>query len=43
MMWDTAAGQCIAESAGATVKQFSGEILSYHREELLNPYFIVSI
>ncbi|MCG7584902.1 MULTISPECIES: 3'(2'),5'-bisphosphate nucleotidase CysQ [Photobacterium] len=43
MMWDTAAGQCIAESAGATVKQFNGDTLSYHREELLNPYFVVAI
>lgn len=42
MMWDTAAGQCVAESAGATVKQFDGEALNYHREELLNPHFIVA-
>lgn len=43
MMWDTAAGQCIAESAGASVKQLDGEELSYHREELLNPHFIVTV
>ncbi|WP_087024921.1 3'(2'),5'-bisphosphate nucleotidase CysQ [Thaumasiovibrio subtropicus] len=43
MMWDTAAGQCIAESAGAKVLDEQGEPLSYHREALLNPFFIVSI
>lgn len=43
MMWDTAAGQCVAESAGATVKQLDGEPLNYHRETLLNPHFIVTV
>lgn len=43
MMWDTAAGQCVAESAGATVSQLTGEPLYYHREDLLNPFFIVDI
>ncbi|MGF1726298.1 3'(2'),5'-bisphosphate nucleotidase CysQ [Photobacterium nomapromontoriensis] len=43
MMWDTAAGQCIAESAGAKVRELSGEPLGYHRENLLNPSFIVSL
>lgn len=42
MMWDTAAGQCIAESAGASVTLFNQEPLQYHREELLNPSFLVS-
>lgn len=42
MMWDTAAGQCIAESAGAKVTQLDGQPLQYHREELLNPYFVCS-
>ena len=40
MMWDTAAGQCIAESAGAKVTLLDGQPLQYHREELLNPYFV---
>lgn len=40
MMWDTAAGQCIAESAGAKVTQLDGQQLQYHREKLLNPSFI---
>lgn len=42
MMWDTAAGQCIAESAGATVNDLDGLPLHYDRKSLLNPYFIVS-
>lgn len=42
MMWDTGAGHIIAEEAGATV-QFSGLAEAvYHRDELLNPYFMVS-
>ncbi|MGF1689099.1 3'(2'),5'-bisphosphate nucleotidase CysQ [Photobacterium japonica] len=43
MMWDTAAGQCIAESAGAQVLTLEGEVLGYQRENLLNPAFIVSL
>ncbi len=43
MMWDTAAGQCIAESAGAKVCVKSGQVLSYHRENLLNPMFFCSL
>ena len=43
MMWDTAAGQCIAESAGAQVLTVDGEPLHYQRENLLNPFFVVSL
>ncbi|WP_430519897.1 3'(2'),5'-bisphosphate nucleotidase CysQ [Aliivibrio sp.] len=43
MMWDTAAGQCVAESAGATVTKLDGSELNYHREELLNEHFLVSV
>lgn len=42
MEWDTAAGQIIAESAGASV--FNAETLArmnYNKENLLNPSFIV--
>ncbi|KDM90376.1 3'(2'),5'-bisphosphate nucleotidase CysQ [Photobacterium galatheae] len=42
MMWDTAAGQCIAESAGAKVTLLNESPLQYHREDLLNPFFLVS-
>lgn len=43
MMWDTAAGQCVAESAGAAVTQLDGSDLNYHREELLNEHFLVVV
>lgn len=42
MEWDTAAGQAIAENAGAVVLDYrSGNPLTYNRENLLNPWFIV--
>lgn len=43
MEWDTGAGQCIAQCAGATVSQFNGAPLDYNnKESLLNPLFIVA-
>ncbi|MFC3884683.1 3'(2'),5'-bisphosphate nucleotidase CysQ [Bacillus songklensis] len=42
MEWDTAAGQAIVEQAGGKVVQTeSKERLSYNKENLLNPWFIV--
>ena len=42
MEWDTAAGQAIAENAGATVvRHDDGEPLTYNKEDLYNPYFVV--
>ncbi len=42
MEWDTAAGQIIAEEAGATVCITDREqSLRYNKESLLNPWFIV--
>ena len=42
MEWDTAAGQAIAEAAGAEMVVFdSGEPMRYNKENLLNPWFIV--
>ena len=42
MEWDTAAGQAIVTFAGGTVKEpDSGEPLSYNKQDLLNPWFIV--
>jgi 3'(2'), 5'-bisphosphate nucleotidase len=42
MEWDTAAGQVLAESAGARVLEYeSGEMLQYNKEKLLNPWFVV--
>lgn len=42
MEWDTAAGHCIAEKAGAVVCTLEGAALRYNQKEsLLNPYFEV--
>ena len=42
MEWDTAAGQAIAEAAGAQMVVFdTGKPLRYNKENLLNPWFIV--
>jgi len=42
MEWDTAAGQAIAEASGARVlRRDDGRPLTYNKENLLNPWFIV--
>ena len=42
MEWDTAAGQAIAENAGAAVIRYdTGVPLIYNKPDLLNPWFIV--
>jgi len=42
MEWDTAAGQAIAEYAGASVNRYdTSEPLVYNKEDLHNPWFIV--
>lgn len=42
MEWDTGAGHCVAEKAGAIVSQLDGQALRYNQKEsLLNPYFEV--
>jgi 3'(2'), 5'-bisphosphate nucleotidase len=42
MEWDTAAGQAIAENAGAKVIRYDNQQpLTYNKEDLYNPYFIV--
>ena len=42
MNWDTGAGHCVAEQAGATVCLLDGSALRYnHQDSLLNPYFEV--
>jgi 3'(2'), 5'-bisphosphate nucleotidase len=42
MEWDTAAGQAIAEAAGADVYQYETQKpLIYNKEDLHNPWFIV--
>jgi len=42
MEWDTAAAQCIVEQAGGAVTTMDGAPLRYNKENLLNPYFVVS-
>jgi len=43
MEWDIAAGSIIAEEAGASItKVDDGERLTFNKEDLLNPFFIVS-
>ena len=42
MEWDTAAAQCVAEQAGAFVREPGGGSLRYNKENLLNPHFIVT-
>jgi 3'(2'), 5'-bisphosphate nucleotidase len=43
MEWDTAAGQAIAEAAGATVTRYdTGGPMIYNKEDLLNPWHIVT-
>ena len=43
MEWDTAAGHAIARAAGCTVMQAgTTEPLHYNKENLLNPFFVVS-
>lgn len=42
MEWDTAAGHAIAQSAGATIRQYNTQQpLIYNKEDLHNPWFIV--
>ncbi|MDP2560089.1 3'(2'),5'-bisphosphate nucleotidase CysQ [Psychrobium sp. 1_MG-2023] len=42
MEWDTGAGQCIAQCAGAEVSKFDRQPLDYNtKDSLLNEYFIV--
>jgi 3'(2'), 5'-bisphosphate nucleotidase len=43
MEWDTAAGQVIAEAAGATVAGYdTGDPMVYNKEDLLNPWHVVT-
>ncbi len=43
MEWDTAAGQAVVEMAGGSVVEYEGEKpLQYNKEDLKNPWFIVS-
>jgi len=42
MEWDTAAGHAICQAAGYSVTQWeTNKELTYNKENLLNPYFLV--
>ncbi|RLJ70434.1 3'(2'),5'-bisphosphate nucleotidase [Hydrogenivirga caldilitoris] len=41
MEWDTAAAHIIATESGCEVRTLNGEPLTYNKEDLRNPYFIV--
>ncbi|MEK7759592.1 MAG: inositol monophosphatase family protein, partial [Pseudomonadota bacterium] len=40
--WDTAAAQCVVESAGGHVTDLDGQPLRYNKPNILNPWFLVS-
>jgi 3'(2'), 5'-bisphosphate nucleotidase len=40
--WDTAAAQCVLESAGGKLTDCRGVALRYNKKSLLNPWFIAS-
>lgn len=42
MEWDTAAAQAVVECAGGTVMDLDGFRLRYNKEDLHNPFFMVS-
>ena len=42
MEWDTAAAHAVVLQAGGTVCNMDGEPLQYNKENLLNPFFVVS-
>lgn len=42
MEWDTAAGHAVVVAAGGMVKALDEEPLVYNKENLLNPFFVVS-
>ncbi len=41
MEWDTAAAQCVVEQAGGRVLDAHGRPLTYNKESLRNPWFVV--
>ena len=40
--WDTAAAHCVVEVAGGRVTATDGQTLRYNKENILNPWFLVS-
>lgn len=42
MEWDTAAAQAVVEAAGGSVTDLEGRPLKYNKDDLTNPFFMVS-
>jgi 3'(2'), 5'-bisphosphate nucleotidase len=42
MEWDTAAAHSVVEAAGGSVMDFEGRPLEYNKEDLTNPFFMVT-
>jgi len=42
MEWDTGAAHCVVTAAGGRVTDLAGKDLTYNKENLLNPYFMVA-
>lgn len=42
MEWDTAAGDAIVRAAGGRVSQLNGKTLEYNKQDLHNPFFVVT-
>lgn len=40
--WDTAAAQAVVASAGGSVTDLDGKPLRYNKEDILNPFFVVT-
>ncbi len=40
--WDTAAAQCVVETAGGRVTDIDGKPLRYNKSNILNPWFLVT-
>ncbi len=40
--WDTAAAQCVVESAGGRVTDLDGQPLRYNKPNILNPWFLAT-
>lgn len=40
MEWDTAAGQCVLEETGGSVRDLDGRALAYNKPDLHNPFFV---
>lgn len=40
--WDTGAAHCIVNVAGGQITDLNGKVLAYNKEDILNPWFVVT-